>query len=293
MTAPPAPRVTSVKLAGLILSDSRPIDDEAVARLADSMATLGTIAPIMVRLQGEAIHVVAGQHHTEAARRLGWETIAAIFVKGSDLKTELQTNDENLVRHDLSAMEKSQQLARKVEIVEALAEIETTGGPNPPTSLKDGRKAGKQHRPGAAKATADATGLTKREVNKAVRRTKRIAPATQERLAKSKARAVALDALTDLDHDEQAEAVDRMETNGETARKAVETVAPAKAKRSAFAEAKAKRTKATDTPAGIRVRTRKAKAVETPTLKALKSDYLHASSGDREAFMSWIVENGL
>ena len=283
MTAPPAPRVTSVKLAGLILSDSRPIDDEAVARLADSMATLGTIAPIMVRLQGEAIHVVAGQHRTEAARRLGWETIAAIFVKGSDLKTELQTIDENLVRHDLSAMEKSQQLARKVEIVEALAEIETTGGPNPPTSLKDGRKAGKQHRPGAAKATADATGLTKREVNKAVRRTKRIAPATQERLAKSKARAVALDALTDLDHDEQAEAVDRMETNGETARQGVETVAPAKAKR----------TKATDPPVGIRVRTRKAKAVETPTLKALKSDYLNASSGDREAFMSWIVENGL
>ncbi len=283
MTAPPAPRVTSVKLAGLILSDSRPIDDEAVARLADSMATLGTIAPIMVRLQGEAIHVVAGQYRTEAARRLGWETIAAIFVKGSDLKTELQTIDENLVRHDLSAMEKSQQLARKVEIVEALAEIETTGGPNPPTSLKDGRKAGKQHRPGAAKATADATGLTKREVNKAVRRTKRIAPATQARLAKSKARAVALDALTDLDHDEQAEAVDRMETNGETARKAVETVAPAKAKR----------TKATDTPVGIRVRTRKAKAVETPTLKALKSDYLNASSGDCEAFMSWIVENGL
>jgi hypothetical protein len=234
--------VTSVKLAGLILSDSRPIDDEAVA-----------------------------------------QTIAAIFVKGSDLKTELQTIDENLVRHDLSAMEKSQQLARKVEIVEALAEIETTGGPNPPTSLKDGRKSGKQHRPGAAKATADATGLTKREVNKAVRRTKRIAPATQARLAKSKARAVALDALTDLDHDEQAEAVDRMETNGETARKGVETVAPAKAKR----------TKATDTPVGIRVRTRKAKAVETPTLKALKSDYLNASSGDREAFMSWIVENGL
>ena len=102
MTAPPAPRVTSVKLAGLILSDSRPIDDEAVARLADSMATLGTIAPIMVRLQGEAIHVVAGQHRTEAARRLGWETIAAIFVKGCRPSMKIRPHDE--IARDYSAI---------------------------------------------------------------------------------------------------------------------------------------------------------------------------------------------
>ena len=66
---------------------------------------------------------------------------------------------------------------------------------------------------------------------------------------------------------------------GETVAEAVATVAPAKIKRSAIAEATAKReatkAKSAERIAGIRTRTRKAKA-ETPMLIALKAAWTDA-----------------
>lgn len=274
------PHVYGVKLCALVNSDSRPIDDDAVERLADSMKTLGVSSPIMVRRVAGEIHVVFGQHRVEAARRLDWDNIPAMFVKGTDLENELRQIDENLVRHDLSAMEKTQQLARRVEIVSALAEVGEINASNPRENTDAPRKRGRGRPKGKVQEVAAATGTTPREVQKAVRRTRRIAPAVQKRLTKSRAPADALDALADLDHIEQGEVVDRMEKNGETARKAIETVAPGKAKpkRSATAAADA-------VFAGIRIRTR-AKA-ETPGLIAIKSAWTDATDADRAAFDEW------
>ncbi len=215
--------------------------------MVDALATLGVCSPIMVRRAAGEIHVVFGQHRVEAARRLDWDNIPAMFVKGTDLENELRQIDENLVRHDLSAMEKTQDLARRVEIVSALAEVGENHASNPRENPDAPRKRGRGRPKGKVQEVAAATGTTPREVQKAVRRTKCIAPAVQERLTKSRAPADALDAL---DHIEQGEAVDRMEKNGETARKAIETVAPGKAK------PKRSATAADAVPAGIRIRTR-------------------------------------
>lgn len=273
------PHVYGVKLCALVNSDSRPIDDDAVERLADSMKTLGVSSPIMVRRVAGEIHVVFGQHRVEAARRLDWDNIPAMFVKGTDLENELRQIDENLVRHDLSAMEKTQQLARRVEIVSALAEVGENNASNPRENPDAPRKRGRGRPKGKVQEVAAATGTTPREVQKAVRRTRRIAPAVQKRLTESRAPADALDALADLDHIEQGEVVDRMEKNGETARKAIETVAPGKAK------PKRSTTAADAVFAGIRVRTR-AKA-ETPELIAIKAAWTDATDADRAAFDEW------
>jgi ParB family chromosome partitioning protein len=56
----------------------------------------------------------------QACKQLGWTTIPAKIVQLDRLKTELAEIDENLVRQELTALEKAEHLARRKEIYEAL-----------------------------------------------------------------------------------------------------------------------------------------------------------------------------
>ncbi len=82
-------------------------------------------------------------------------------------------------------MEKTQDLARRVEIVSALAEVAENNASNPRENTDAPRKRGRGRPKGKVQEVAAATGTTPREVQKAVRRTRRIAPAVQKRLTKS------------------------------------------------------------------------------------------------------------
>ena len=88
-----------------------------VTPLAESIAELGLLQPIVIT---EDRRLVAGMHRLEACRRLGWQEIDARIVQADDMRAELAEIDENLVRNELTALERAEQLARRKAIYEAL-----------------------------------------------------------------------------------------------------------------------------------------------------------------------------
>ena len=121
-----------VGLLDILVSDRlRVLRPEVVDEIAESFGTLGQLQPIVLRqVKPSKICVanyvlVAGAHRLEAARGLGWKTIAAVSVDGVD--AELAEIDENLIRADLSPAERKAHIGRRKEIYEA-AHPETKHG---------------------------------------------------------------------------------------------------------------------------------------------------------------------
>jgi hypothetical protein len=91
---------------------ARGLDAAAVDRLADSITRLGLQTPITVRYDSDAddILLVAGLHRLEAARRLGWNTIPAIYTDGTADEARMWEIAENLHRAELSAIERAEHI---------------------------------------------------------------------------------------------------------------------------------------------------------------------------------------
>src|SRR4051812_23697724 len=81
----------------------RPVNLTHVADLADSISTLGLLQHLVVTEQNK---LVAGGHRLEAVKRLGWTTVPVTVIELSDLQADLAAIDENLVRNDLSRLER-------------------------------------------------------------------------------------------------------------------------------------------------------------------------------------------
>jgi ParB family chromosome partitioning protein len=102
----------------------RPVRD--VTALSESIAEVGLISPVTVTPNWE---LVAGLHRLEACKRLGWTKIPAYIVPlEEELHVELAELDENLIRNELTALERSEHLARRKEIYEALHPEAKHGG---------------------------------------------------------------------------------------------------------------------------------------------------------------------
>ncbi len=181
----------------------RSYDGEKVAALMESVQELGLRTPIsLVRQDTDSFRLVAGLHRLEACRRLGWEHIDALFVDTlGEIDQQMWEIDENLVRAELSEGERSEHLLRRKQLFETKREQERVAG------KRDGIKP--QHETGFATDTAERTGLTKRHINRSIRRAERIAGDVREaiRLSPSFRKAVELDALADLSHEDQRRAV--------------------------------------------------------------------------------------
>ena len=181
----------------------RSYDGDKVLALVESIQELGLRTPISVVRQGEGgFRLVAGLHRLEACRRLGWERIDALFVDGLDeIDQQIWEIDENLIRAELSEGERSEHLLRRKQLFEKKRAQELSGGGS------GGVKP--QHEIGFATDTAGRTGLTKRHINRSIRRAERIADDVREaiRLSPSFRKAVELDALADLSHEDQRRAV--------------------------------------------------------------------------------------
>jgi len=96
----------------------RKLDEERVRELAESIRELGLLQPIGIRDDGT---LVFGWHRLEACKLLGWDEIEATVVSAEDaLRGELAEIDENLIRNDLTALERAEHLARRKEIYEQL-----------------------------------------------------------------------------------------------------------------------------------------------------------------------------
>jgi ParB-like chromosome segregation protein Spo0J len=96
----------------------RPLNEQTVAALAESMQRLGQLSPISVyRLDDDTLRLVTGLHRLEAAKRLGWKEIEAVFSTGSEIERELQEIAENLHRSELTTLERDAQIARWAELI--------------------------------------------------------------------------------------------------------------------------------------------------------------------------------
>jgi ParB-like chromosome segregation protein Spo0J len=112
----------------------RPTHEAAVVALAESMQLLGQLNPISVYCPNDkTLLLVTGLHRVEAAKRLGWEKIDAVFVTGNEIERELQEIAENLHRSELTALERDTQIGRWAELTAAKAsQVETPlGGAQP------------------------------------------------------------------------------------------------------------------------------------------------------------------
>ena len=108
----------SIPIASIRIENRlRPLNDAKVAELAASIAELGLLQPIGIRKDGTLVY---GYHRLEACRQLGWTEIPAVIVDGDDLRAELAEISENLIRHELTLLERAEHLARMRAVYEQL-----------------------------------------------------------------------------------------------------------------------------------------------------------------------------
>jgi ParB-like chromosome segregation protein Spo0J len=157
---------------------------QSIAALAESMEKIGLQQPITVRVVDRldlddgtiegALVLVAGATRLAAAKSLGWEKIECLILDGDEADAELWEIAENLHRAELTALERSEQVARYAELVEAkVAQVE-------PVSGGRGNKGGERE-------TSRQLNLSRGEVQ----RSKKVAALTPE--AKAAAREAGLD----------------------------------------------------------------------------------------------------
>lgn len=116
----PTPEVFMVSLAEIVIpSEGRPVGD--VAGLAESIRTIGLMnPPTVARLPDGRFGLVAGRHRIAAMKLLGLTQAMVILLPLDALRAELATIDENLIRRELTALERAEQLARRKVLYETI-----------------------------------------------------------------------------------------------------------------------------------------------------------------------------
>ncbi|SPL63454.1 ParB/RepB/Spo0J family partition protein [Ochrobactrum soli] len=109
-----------------VVGDRRPLNMDAVNRLAESIQKIGLQTPITVRIgiapdpeTGEELEtfvLVSGHHRLASYRQLGIERIPAIIRDWNEIEAQLWEIAENLHRAELTALERDEQVAKWVEL---------------------------------------------------------------------------------------------------------------------------------------------------------------------------------
>lgn len=189
--------------------------EEAVRRLAESIAAIGLQHPISVWeravVKEDGVHIgtgyelVAGLHRLEAHKSLGLVEIEATVLKLADAERQLWEIDENLCRADLNALEQGEHLLKRQEIYEwwhPETKRSANIGPQRQFVVTD--------TPSFAEDTQAKTGIDKRTVQRSTRRAKEIATDVRDRIRENEDIAdsgVELDALAGMKEGEQRKAV--------------------------------------------------------------------------------------
>jgi len=90
-------------------------DQGALMELAESMASVGLIQPIVVIQDGDEFRLVAGSRRLAAAKLLEWDKIPAQVYQPDEIDEARITIVENLQREDLSAVEEAVIFAEYME----------------------------------------------------------------------------------------------------------------------------------------------------------------------------------
>ncbi len=184
----------------------RRLDAEKVDSLAASMDAIELQQPVSIWASedGAIVELVAGAHRVAAAQKLGWEKIDCIFVDMDDLDRQLWEIDENLIRSDLTDMQRAQHTTKRAKVMAEKVVLAKMAQTKSDPSKNADKGQGK-----FIKATAKATGRSEKSVKRDKARGEKIAPDVQEEIAGTKIEdmGVQLDALAAATPDEQRAAV--------------------------------------------------------------------------------------
>jgi ParB family chromosome partitioning protein len=90
-------------------------DEEALGELAESIAQVGLLQPILVRRAGDGFQLIAGERRWRAARRAGLTTVPAVVRLSDDTSAVEEALIENLHREDLTALEEAAAYLQLIE----------------------------------------------------------------------------------------------------------------------------------------------------------------------------------
>lgn len=177
----------------------REVSEAHAVVMAGSMAERGQRTPIEIVRRGDRFRLVFGAHRYRGAEINGWAEIEAFIVEAEDAEVRLREIDENLIRHELTALDRARFLAERKRIYEAL-HPETKNGSNQYT-----RGFANLANPSFGEDIAERTGLSYRTVARAVALAEALAPEAVQAvrhtpLASNQA---ALEALAKHPHDRQ------------------------------------------------------------------------------------------
>ena len=163
-----------------------------------------------------APHLVAGAHRLEAAKRLGWTSIACTVASGDDHdRAALVEIDENLVRNGLSPAERAVHIDKRKGIYERL-HPETKHG-----AVGNGREKSGQDGHSTQRFTADTSlkaGRSERDVRRDATRAKKI-PQIAEVIGTSLDQGEELDALTKLPPERQEQLITKAKAGAKVSAK--------------------------------------------------------------------------
>jgi ParB family chromosome partitioning protein len=199
----PAVRYEDVPLSKITVEGRRRGTSKAkVEALARSILDIGLLGPIGLTEQFKLIH---GRHRLEAFDSLGRDTIPAIICDFDELHAELAEIDENLLRNQLSAIDEAKALKRRKVIYLELHPETRRGG-----DWKSKEAQSKRHNVALISFTDDTaqkTGQTRRNVERAVKLAEDITDAAATQLAGTKVadNKAELKKLAALDEEQQLE----------------------------------------------------------------------------------------
>jgi N6-adenosine-specific RNA methylase IME4/ParB-like chromosome segregation protein Spo0J len=137
----------------------RPVGD--IRELVASIERVGLLHPVVVT---EDHQLVAGLHRLRACEQLGWTKIPVTIVPKAKLTNELAELDENLVRAELTVLQRAEGLARRKRIYEAL-HPETRRGVAGGKASGESRRGDRTSEPSSLVGTiADKMGVSRRAI---------------------------------------------------------------------------------------------------------------------------------
>jgi len=159
----------------------REIDEDYAIMLAESFKANGQRTPIEVRTkqEGGKFRLIAGAHRVRAMEINGLKTIQGVVKAVTDDEAKLLEIDENLIRHDLTALDRATFLAERKALYLKIYPETANGGDRRSDQFR--RFADVKSRFTAETATR--LGMSDDTVERAVRRFEKISPEVRRLLS--------------------------------------------------------------------------------------------------------------
>ncbi len=108
-----ATRIEKIRIRNIavIAENHRPLCDQSVKLIADSMRVIGLRSPITVHKGWDGYYLVAGRLRLEAAKSLGWRFIECDVIEAAEAERRLWNRAENAHRAELTALQRAEHTA--------------------------------------------------------------------------------------------------------------------------------------------------------------------------------------